>query len=66
MARIVKPTARERKIITGRLKKKYPQMYESAMTSRERSRLKGLSPGDRKEMERMVGKKLKKLYGGKR
>ncbi|MCK4820550.1 hypothetical protein KA005_32595 [bacterium] len=67
MARkIVKPTHREKGIIRGRLQRKYPQMYESAITSRERSRLKGLSPGDRKEMERMVGKKLKKLYGGKR
>ena len=65
MARVVKPTVREKEIISRRLKRKYPQMYESAITAREKSRLKGLSPGDRKEMERMVGKKLKKIYGGK-
>jgi len=62
--KVVKPTHKEKEIIRGRLQRKYPQMYESAMTAAERSRLKGLSPGDRKEMERMVGKKLKKLYGG--
>lgn len=60
--KVVKPTPKERKKITARLKRKYPQMYESAMTARERGRLKGLSPGDRKALEVMVGKKLKKIY----
>jgi len=54
--KIVKPTAKEQKIITARLKRMYPQMYEPKAT------FKGLSPGDRKELERVVGKKLKKVY----
>ena len=61
----VKPTAAEQKKITARLKKKYPQMYETRMTKREKKVISRASPADRKELERMVGKKLKKLYGGK-
>lgn len=60
--RIVKPTPKEKAKITARLGRKYPQMYETAMTAREKSRLKGLSPSDRKALEVMVGKKLKKIY----
>lgn len=56
-------TERERKKVQRRLRLKYPQMYE--ITSADKAILKGLSPGDRKEAERMANKKLKKLYGGK-
>ena len=61
----VKPTAEEQKKITARLKKKYPQMYETKMTKREKKVISRASKSDRAELERMVGKKLKKLYGGK-
>jgi|GEM_PF-4568598 len=60
--KIVRPTLREKEKIVARLKRKYPQMYESAMTARERKQLRGLSASDRKALEKMVGKKLKKIY----
>ncbi len=37
-------------------------MHESAITERERKQLRGLSTSDRKALEKMVGKKLKKIY----
>lgn len=58
--KIVKPTAKEQKIIDARLKRMYPQMYE--MHTADVRKLKGLSAADRKALERMVGKKLKKIY----
>jgi len=58
----VKPTEKELSKITARLMAKYPQMYESATTEAESEKLAGLSPGDRKELERMVGKRLKRRY----
>ena len=63
--KIVKPTAAEQKIITRRLQKKYPQMYETRMTKREKKVISRASKSDRAALEKMVGKKLKKLYGGK-
>jgi len=65
MARRSKPTAVEQRKITRRLKKKYPQMYETRLTKREKKVISRASKADRKELERMVGKQLKKLYGGK-
>ena len=61
----VKSTAAEQKKITQRLKKKYPQMYETKLTKREKKVISRASKSDRAAFERMVGKKLKKLYGGK-
>jgi len=63
--KIVKPTAREQRIITGRLQRKYPQMYETTMTSREKKVISRASKSDRKALEKMVGKRLKKIYRGK-
>ena len=63
--KIVKPTVTEQKKITARLKKKYPQMYEPMLTRAEKKVIGRASKADRKELDRMVGKKLKKLYGGK-
>ena len=64
--KIVKPTSAEQRIITGRLKRKYPQMYEPAIspgTKKQLGTVRGAA--DRKALERMVAKKLKKIYGGK-
>ena len=63
--KVVQPTIKEKGVIQNRLKGKYPQMYEVAATQAEKNSMAGLSPGDRKELEKMIGKKLKKLYGGK-
>ena len=60
--KVVKPTLEEKKIIEARLKRKYPQMYELTTTAREKKVLRGVSPSDRKALEKMVGKKLKKIY----
>ena len=62
--KIVKPTAAEQKKITKRLQRKYPQMYETRLTKREKKVISRASKSDRAALERMVGKKLKKLYGG--
>ncbi len=64
-SRPVKPTAAEQKKITSRLKRKYPQMYETPMTKREKKVISRASKSDRAALEKMIGKKLKKLYGGK-
>ena len=63
--KIVKPTAAEQKKITKRLQRKYPQMYEPMLTRAEKKVISRAAPTERKALERMVGKKLKKLYGGK-
>lgn len=63
--KIVKPTAKEAARIKGRLQKQYPQMYESAATSREKRAVRGLGKMDREALLKMVGKKLKKIYRGK-
>ena len=62
--KVVKSTTKEYQTIEGRLKKKYPQMYESAVTEREERVLKRATPEDRKMLEKMVGRRLKKIYGG--
>ena len=64
--KIVKPTSAEQKRITKRLQKKYPQMYEPMLTRAEKKIFSRAAHTERKELERMVGKKLKKLYGGKK
>ena len=61
----IKPTAAEQKKITRRLQRKYPQMYETKMTKREKKVISRASKSDRAALEKMVGKQLKKLYGGK-
>jgi len=66
MAKVVKPTRKEKEIIQRRLKRKYPQMYEPPLSARERKAYATLSPADRRAIEKQVGLKLKKLYGGKR
>ncbi len=63
--RVVKPTAKEAARIKQRLQKQYPQMYESAATTREKRTVRGLGKMDRKALLKMVGKKLKKIYRGK-
>lgn len=60
--KVVKPTAKEQQIITGRLQKKYPQMYEPMITRAERKVFSRAAPAERKELERMVGKRLKRKY----
>ncbi len=63
MARkVVKPTAEEAAKIKRRLQKQYPQMYESAVTKREKRQVRGLGKADREALLKMVGKKLKKIY----
>ena len=61
----VKPTAAEQKKITRRLQRKYPQMYETRLTKVEKKVISRASKSDRAALEKMVGKQLKKLYGGK-
>lgn len=61
--KVVKPTAAEARRIKSRLQNKYPQMYESTVTSREERTLRGVrGKMDRKALLKMVGKKLKKIY----
>jgi len=60
--KVVKPTAKEAAVIKRRLQKKYPQMYESAATAREKRAVSGLGKMDRAALLKMVGKKLKKIY----
>ena len=64
--KIVKPTLKEAKLIKARLIRQYPQMFESAVGTRERKIISRAAPGDRKALERMVGMKLKKIYRGKK
>ena len=61
----VKPTLKEARKIKARLEKQYPIMFESAVGTRERKVISRAAPADRAKLERMVGKKLKKIYKGK-
>ena len=63
--KVVKPTSAEQKRITKRLQRKYPQMYEPMLTRAEKKIIGRAGKTERKVLERMVGKKLKKLYGSK-
>ena len=58
----VKPTAAEQKKITRRLQRKYPQMYEPVLTRAEKKIISRASKTDRAALEKMVGKRLKKIY----
>lgn len=60
--KIVKPSAEEQRKITPRLQRQYPQMYETAMTSAERKVIGRAAPSERKALERMIGKRLKRKY----
>ena len=61
--KVVKPTPKEKEKITARLKHKYPQMYELKTGQRLRKQLASVrSSSDRKALEVMVDKKLKKIY----
>ena len=60
----VKPTAGEQKKISARLKRKYPQMYTAYGSKAERAAYESLSPGDKREISKLIGLKLKKKYGG--
>jgi len=61
--KIVKPTAKEQKIITARLQKKYPQMYTPiGFSKQEQKAFEGLSPADKKALMKMTGRKMKKVY----
>ena len=60
--KIVKPTLKEAKKIKARLQRQYPQMFESAMGTREKKVISRASPADQKALERMVGKRLKAIY----
>lgn len=63
--KVVKPTAKQKRTITARLQRKYPQMYELKLTRAEKKIFSRASKADRAALEKMVGKKLKKIYGGK-
>jgi hypothetical protein len=60
--KVVKPTAKEQKTITARLQRQYPQMYEPAVSRAEKRVFSKAAPSERKELERMVGKRLKRKY----
>lgn len=60
--KVVKPTAKEQRTITGRLKRTYPQMYEAALTRGTRKVISRAAPSERKALERMVGRRLKRKY----
>ena len=60
--KVVKPTSEEQRKIDVRLQRKYPQMYETRMTKIEKKVISRASEADRKELERMVGKRLKRKY----
>lgn len=60
--KVVKPTEKEQKIITQRMQRKYPQMYEQALTKVEEKQLSRATPGDRAELLKMIGKRLKGKY----
>lgn len=60
--KVVKPTAEEQKTITARLQRKYPQMYEPAMTAAERKVISRASPSDKKALVKMIGLRLKRNY----
>lgn len=61
--KVVQPTEKEQGIIQNRLKGKYRQMYESVPS--DMRYLSGIPPELRKNLEKMVTKRLKKVYGGK-
>lgn len=64
--KVVKPTAGEQRIITSRLKRKYPQMYKPiGMSAREVIAYNKLSPGDKKAIGKMIGLEMKKKYRSK-
>lgn len=64
--KVVKPTRKEKERIERRLKKLYPQMYETVAPPGTKTKLKQAQGADRRILlERMVAKKLKKIYGGK-
>ena len=64
--KVVKPTAKEQKIITSRLQRKYPQMYKPiGMSAREVATYNKLSPADKRALGKMVGLELKKKYRSK-
>ena len=60
--KVVKPTVKEQKRVTSRLQKKYPQMYEPMLARAEKKVFSRAAPTERKELERMVGKRLKRKY----
>jgi len=62
----VKPTAAEQKKITARLQRKYPQMYEPVLTRAEKKVFSRAAKADRAALEKMVGKRLKKIYRSKK
>ena len=62
----VKPTKEEHKKITKRLQRKYPQMYEPILTRAEKKVIGRASKPDRAALEKMVGKRLKKIYRSKK
>ena len=64
--KIVKPTLKEAKQIKARLQRQYPQMFEPSIGRQEKRIIGRASRSDEKALERMVGKKLKKIYRGKK
>ena len=63
--KVVKPTRSEQDIISRRLKKQYPQMYEIDAPPGTKKQLKQAKGGDRKALLKMVARKLKKIYRSK-
>lgn len=64
--KVVKPTLKEAKRIKARLQRQYPQMFEPAIGRQEKRIIGRASRSDEKALERMVGKKLKKIYRSKK
>ncbi|MCK5615801.1 hypothetical protein KAR91_78785 [Candidatus Pacearchaeota archaeon] len=61
--KVVKPETEDlKRRIKAVLEKKYPQMYETLMTRGQKKEYLRLSPGDRKEYKKMIGKTMKKEY----
>ena len=67
--KVVKPTFAEAKKIKTRLQRQYPQMFEMAASPGTRKQLKKtqiMDASSSKALEKMVAKKLKKIYRSKK
>ena len=63
--KVVKPTRKEQAIISRRLKKQYPQMYEIDAPPGSITQAKKAKGVDRKAIMEMIAKKMKKIYRSK-
>jgi len=61
--KVVKPTPKEKKRVTARLQKKYPQMYTPTGWSKtQRKVYSRATPADQREIAKMTGLTLKRKY----